>query len=84
MKNQVCVENVNHKNMECYFPYQPDFEQKLNYQNFPVHKGHPLWGIVSDFFVNFVEPSSVAMRFAARLTPPDGIATPRMVTPYYI
>lgn len=31
-------------------PYQPGFEQKLHYRNFIVPAGHPLYGIVSDFY----------------------------------
>jgi AraC-like DNA-binding protein len=33
-----------------YIPYQPGFEQKLHYHNFVVPAGHPLYGIVSDFY----------------------------------
>lgn len=33
-----------------YIPYQPGFEQKVHYQNYIVCKGHPLYGIVSDFY----------------------------------
>jgi len=33
-----------------YVPYQPGFEQKLHYHNFIVPSGHPLYGIVSDFY----------------------------------
>lgn len=33
-----------------YVPYQPGFEQKLHYHNFVVPAGHPLHGIVSDFY----------------------------------
>ncbi|HWQ77950.1 MAG TPA: helix-turn-helix domain-containing protein [Anaerovoracaceae bacterium] len=33
-----------------YIPYQPAFEQMLHYRNFVVPSGHPLFGIVSDFY----------------------------------
>jgi len=33
-----------------YIPYQPAFEQMLHYRNFTVPPGHPLYGIVSDFY----------------------------------
>jgi AraC-like DNA-binding protein len=33
-----------------YVPYQPGFEQKINYRHFIVQKGQPLWGMVSDFY----------------------------------
>lgn len=33
-----------------YIPYQPAFEQMLHYRNFTVPAGHPLYGIVSDFY----------------------------------
>lgn len=33
-----------------YVPYQPGFEQKLHYRNFVVPAGHPLHGVVSDFY----------------------------------
>lgn len=35
---------------ERYVPYQPGFEQKLHYRNLIVPAGHPLHGIVSDFY----------------------------------
>ena len=33
-----------------YTPYQPGFEDKSHYHNFIVPEGHPLHGIVSDFY----------------------------------
>lgn len=33
-----------------YIPYQPGFEQKVHYRNFVVPEGHPLYGIISDFY----------------------------------
>lgn len=33
-----------------YIPYQPGFEGKAQYRSFIVPKGHPLHGIVSDFY----------------------------------
>lgn len=33
-----------------YVPYQPGFEHKLHYRNFVVPAGHPLYGVVSDFY----------------------------------
>lgn len=33
-----------------YVPYQPGFEDKNHYRNFIVPEGHPLHGIVSDFY----------------------------------
>jgi len=33
-----------------YVPYQPGFEGKSNYRNFIVPAGHPLHGVVSDFY----------------------------------
>jgi len=33
-----------------YIPYQPGFEQRTQYQSFVIPSGHPLFGIVSDFY----------------------------------
>lgn len=33
-----------------YVPYQPGFERKARYRQFVVPAGHPLFGIVSDFY----------------------------------
>lgn len=44
MSKERCCKSAN------YVPYQPGFEQKLHYRNFVVPAGHPLFGVVSDFY----------------------------------
>jgi len=41
---------VKNRRSAAYIPYQPAFEQMLHYRNFTVPAGHPLYGIVSDFY----------------------------------
>ncbi len=35
---------------ENYIPYQPGFEQRISFRHFILPAGHPLYGIVADFY----------------------------------